>query len=82
MIEAAGLSWAYGTTTILEDVDVTSHEGRVLGLIGPYGSGKTTLLRMLYSALRGSGAGSRPRAPGATRLRVGLQRREWIRSWP
>jgi iron complex transport system ATP-binding protein len=55
VIEAAGLSWTYGTTTILEDVDVASHEGRVLGLIGPNGSGKTTLLRMLYGALRGSG---------------------------
>ena len=55
MIEAAGLSWTYGTTTILEDVDVASHEGRVLGLIGPNGSGKTTLLRLLYGALRGSG---------------------------
>ncbi|MEU0313970.1 ABC transporter ATP-binding protein [Nocardioides sp. NPDC006273] len=55
MIEAGGLSWTYGTTTILEDVDVASHEGRVLGLIGPNGSGKTTLLRLLYGALRGSG---------------------------
>lgn len=55
MIEAGGLSWTYGPTTILEDVDVASHEGRVLGLIGPNGSGKTTLLRLLYGALRGSG---------------------------
>ncbi|MFE6507090.1 ABC transporter ATP-binding protein [Nocardioides sp. NPDC057767] len=55
MIEAGGLSWTYGTTTILEDVDLDSHEGRVLGLIGPNGSGKTTLLRMLYGALRGNG---------------------------
>jgi len=55
VIEAGGLSWTYGTTTILEDVDVASHEGRVLGLIGPNGSGKTTLLRLLYGALRGGG---------------------------
>ncbi len=55
MIEAEGLSWSYAATPILEDIAVDSHEGRVLGLIGPNGSGKTTLLRLLYGALRGSG---------------------------
>nr|WP_221208511.1 ABC transporter ATP-binding protein [Nocardioides albus] len=49
------MSWTYGATTILEDIDVASHEGRVLGLIGPNGSGKTTLLRLLYGALHGNG---------------------------
>ncbi|GGR68780.1 iron complex transport system ATP-binding protein [Nocardioides luteus] len=55
MIEASGLSWTYGDTTVIEEVDLASHEGRVLGLIGPNGSGKTTLLRLLYGALRGRG---------------------------
>jgi iron complex transport system ATP-binding protein len=52
MIEAAGVSWRYGATPVIDDVSVLARPGRVLGLIGPNGSGKTTLLRLLYGALR------------------------------
>lgn len=52
MIEAHGLSWAFGTSPVLHDVDVVTRPGRVVGLIGPNGSGKTTLLRMLYGTLQ------------------------------
>ncbi|HLV71192.1 MAG TPA: ABC transporter ATP-binding protein [Vulgatibacteraceae bacterium] len=47
MIEGRGLSYAYGTTTVVRDVDVRAETGRVLGLLGPNGSGKTTVVRML-----------------------------------
>ena len=52
MIEARGLTFAYGASTVLDDVDLTVQPGRVLGLIGPNGSGKTTLLRCLHGGLR------------------------------
>ncbi|QWC85157.1 ABC transporter ATP-binding protein [Nocardioidaceae bacterium] len=51
MIEAHGLSWAYGHDRVLDAVSLATPPGRVLGLIGPNGSGKTTLLRLLHGAL-------------------------------
>lgn len=47
MIEGRGLSYAYGATTVVRDIDVRAESGRVLGLLGPNGSGKTTVVRML-----------------------------------
>ncbi|RJK98316.1 ABC transporter ATP-binding protein [Vallicoccus soli] len=57
MIEAEGVSFAYGATEVLHGASLRARPGRVLGLIGPNGSGKTTLLRTLYGSLRPS-AGS------------------------
>ncbi|RFS87425.1 ABC transporter ATP-binding protein [Actinomadura spongiicola] len=47
MIEGRGLTYAYGATTVVRDVDVRAESGRILGLLGPNGSGKTTVVRML-----------------------------------
>ncbi len=47
MIEGRGLSYAYGSTTVVRDIDVRAESGRILGLLGPNGSGKTTVVRML-----------------------------------
>ncbi|GGI06208.1 ABC transporter ATP-binding protein [Egicoccus halophilus] len=52
MIEAAGVSFDYGDTTVLDQVGLEATAGQVVGLIGPNGSGKTTLLRTLYASLR------------------------------
>ncbi|WP_432547437.1 ABC transporter ATP-binding protein [Kineococcus sp. SYSU DK004] len=51
MIRAEGVGFAYSGTAVLDGVDVTVADGRVLGLVGPNGSGKTTLLRALHGAL-------------------------------
>jgi len=56
MLEGSGLTFAYGATVVVRDVDVRARNGRVLGLLGPNGSGKTTVVRMLsgtVSPLRG-----------------------------
>ncbi|VBB68698.1 Zinc ABC transporter, ATP-binding protein ZnuC [invertebrate metagenome] len=37
----------FGRTVVLEKVDITVPEGRVITLIGPNGAGKTTLIRVL-----------------------------------
>ncbi|THJ65460.1 ABC transporter ATP-binding protein [Arthrobacter echini] len=51
MISGSAISFAYGSRTVLDSVDVSVRHGEVLGLVGPNGSGKTTLLRTLYGSL-------------------------------
>ena len=52
LLEARGIRFAYGSATVLEDVDLTVRPGEFVALVGPNGSGKTTLLRVLLAALR------------------------------
>ncbi|MEH7826812.1 ABC-F family ATP-binding cassette domain-containing protein [Gemmobacter denitrificans] len=47
VIEARGLSKAYGDTTILRDFDIRVLRGDRVAFVGPNGIGKTTLLKML-----------------------------------
>jgi polar amino acid transport system ATP-binding protein len=45
VLEVRGLVRRYGTATVLDGVDLTVEEHRVVTLIGSSGSGKSTLLR-------------------------------------
>lgn len=47
IVEAKGLTRAFGDLNAVDHVDFTVPSGSVLGLIGPNGAGKTTLLRAL-----------------------------------
>jgi ABC-2 type transport system ATP-binding protein len=47
MIEAVGLTKAYGETQALAGVDLTVPAGSILGVLGPNGAGKTTAVRIL-----------------------------------
>ena len=51
-LEIEGLSARYGTTPVLQDIDLTVDRGEIIGIIGPSGSGKSTLLRVLVGLLR------------------------------
>jgi ATP-binding cassette ChvD family protein len=47
VIEAKGLSKAYGERLLLDDVSFSVPAGAIVGIIGPNGAGKTTLFRMI-----------------------------------
>jgi ABC-2 type transport system ATP-binding protein len=47
MIEVAGLSKHYGSTTAVNDLSFTVPPGQVTGFLGPNGAGKSTTMRMI-----------------------------------
>jgi ATP-binding cassette subfamily F protein uup len=65
IINAQGISKAFGAKPLFEDVSFTISEGERIGLIGPNGSGKSTLLRIL--------AGTEQADTGNVALRKRLQ---------
>jgi len=54
-IEARRLRKRYGSTLVLDDVDLTVQRGKVLALLGPNGAGKTTAVRILATLVRPDG---------------------------
>ena len=65
MLDASGLSRAFGSRTLFADVTLRIADGDRIGLVGPNGSGKTTLLRIL--------AGIDAPDDGRVRLRKGAR---------
>ena len=55
LIEASGLTKAFGTTRALDGVSFNIPEGRIVGLIGPNGAGKTTALKAILGLTRFEG---------------------------
>ena len=47
-----GLVKSFGTTLVLDQLDLEVVPGEVHGLLGPNGAGKTTTLRILLGLLR------------------------------
>src|SRR5512137_2126748 len=50
VIEAQGVSKAYGDHVLFEDLNVTLPPGGIVGIIGPNGAGNTTLLKLIIGA--------------------------------
>jgi len=50
VIEAEGLSKAFGDRLLIDDLSFKLPPGGIVGVIGPHGAGKTTLFKMLTGA--------------------------------
>jgi phospholipid/cholesterol/gamma-HCH transport system ATP-binding protein len=51
LIECQNLVCGYGTTAVLEDVNIDIHDGEIAALLGGSGSGKSTLLKTIVGLL-------------------------------
>ena len=61
VVEAAGLSKAYGDKVLFENLSFSLPRGGIVGVIGPNGAGKTTLFRLITSQVK----------PDAGSIRIG-----------
>ncbi len=53
-IEVKGLTFSYGSSPLLEKIDLTIYRGEFIAIIGPNGGGKTTFLKLLLGLLKPS----------------------------
>jgi ABC-2 type transport system ATP-binding protein len=52
VLEARGLTKAFGKKMAVQDVDISMKEGDFLGFLGPNGAGKTTTIKMLTGLIK------------------------------
>ncbi|CAN5364564.1 daunorubicin resistance protein DrrA family ABC transporter ATP-binding protein [soil metagenome] len=77
-IEVRGLKKSYGTTVVLDGIDLTVPAGTVTALLGPNGAGKTTTVHMLSTLVRADGGSAVvngcdvARDPDGVRASIGL----------
>jgi ABC-2 type transport system ATP-binding protein len=83
VIEVQGLRMRYGTTDVLNGVDLSVRRGEVVTLLGPNGAGKTTTIEILEGfRIRSAGSVSvfgvdPPHAKEDWRARVGVVLQSW-----
>lgn len=51
LVEVRDLTYARGTKSIFNGVDMTIRKGKITGIMGPSGTGKTTLLKLISGLL-------------------------------
>ncbi|MCL6543298.1 MAG: ABC transporter ATP-binding protein [Roseiflexus sp.] len=54
VIQVYGLTKSYGSTVVVDHVNLTVYQGDIYGLLGPNGAGKTTLIALLLGLIRPS----------------------------
>lgn len=51
LLQATNLTKSYGTTTALNNINLSLPSGKIIGLLGPNGSGKSTLVKLAAGLL-------------------------------
>jgi ABC-2 type transport system ATP-binding protein len=59
IVETSGLRKVYGSTPVLDGIDLEVRAGEVFALLGPNGAGKTTTIRVLSTLTRPDGGSAR-----------------------
>jgi urea transport system ATP-binding protein len=54
LLDVAGLCVGYGSTPVLQGIDLAMRPGEIVGVIGRNGVGKTTMMRALIGLIRAS----------------------------
>src|SRR6185436_11988788 len=54
LLELAGVTRRFGGLNAVSGVDLSVHQGEIIGLIGPNGAGKTTLVNVITGVHRAS----------------------------
>jgi ABC-type multidrug transport system ATPase subunit len=75
VIEAKGLTKAYGDKLLFEDLTFSLPPGGIVGVIGPNGAGKTTLFKLIKGDEQPDGGSVRDRRDRADGLRRPVARR-------
>jgi len=52
LVEIRGVTYAYGSRPVLENIDMAIPRGKIVAIMGISGSGKTTILRLIGGVLR------------------------------
>jgi ABC-2 type transport system ATP-binding protein len=77
-ITVSGLRKAYGSTTVVDGIDLQVAPGTVFSLLGPNGAGKTTIVNILTTLIRADGGQALvdghdvAREPKAVRAGIGV----------
>jgi branched-chain amino acid transport system ATP-binding protein len=54
ILKTHSLTRRFGGLTVVDELDITVHQGEIVGLIGPNGAGKTTLFNLLVGLIKPS----------------------------
>ncbi len=52
IVELRDVSFGFGRTPVLEQIDLHLHPGQLAALVGPSGAGKTSLLKLVLGLLK------------------------------
>ena len=78
VLEARGLSKAYGDVQAVDNVTLSVEKGALFGLLGPNGSGKTTTIKMLTGQTKPTEGSARVLGVDVTKDPVGVRARVGI----
>src|SRR5688500_11669278 len=73
LLTCSGVGVRFGGLAALDDVDLTVHDGEIVGLIGPNGAGKTTLMECISGFRRVSAGAITHKGDDLLRLPAGAR---------